>query len=144
VTITALIVALAVHAALPAPAAARTRGTPSSSQQPPLPRGMRSGLDARVATLTRALGLDATQQAALRKLLQDQRQQVQRIWNDEAVSATDRITATRMASMHTADSIRALLSEEQRKRYDPPPQDDASRTIGNAHVEEWMSGERKR
>lgn len=136
-TIAPLILALAVHAALPAPAAAAPRGAASTSQQP-LPRGRRSGLDARVATLTRALALDPRQQAELRTLLRDQRQQVQRIWQDESVSPADRVAATRKVSAGTADRIRAMLNEEQRKRYDPPPQGDPDKTVGNARVEDWM------
>jgi hypothetical protein len=137
-----LVVALAVQAALPAPAAAAARGAPPASQQPLLPRGKRSGLEARVATLTRALGLDARQQDALRTLLRDQRQQVQQIWNDESVSPADRVAATRKVSLRSADRIRAMLNEEQRKKYDPPPQGDPGKTIGNARVEDWMKGDK--
>lgn len=142
-----LVLALAGQGALPAPAAAAAAGpaagVPAGSRQPLLPRGKRSGLDARVATLTRALGLDPKQQAALRKLLQDQRHQVQRIWSDESASAADRVAATRKVSMVTADRIRALLNEEQRKKYDPPPRGDPDKTTGSAHVEDWMKGDKK-
>jgi len=139
-----LFLALAVSCALPVPGAAAAGGTPAGSKQPLLPRGKRSGLEARVATLTRALGLDPKQQAALRQVLQDQRRQVQRIWGDESVSAADRVAATRKVSMHTADQIRAMLSEEQRKKYDPPPRGDADKTVDSARVEDWMKGDRKR
>lgn len=140
-----LVLALAVQGALPAAAvAAEARAAPSGSRQPLLPRSKGSGLQARVARLTRALGLDARQQAALRTALQDQRQQVQRIWNDESVSAADRIAATRKVSTLTADRIRAMLNEDQRKKYDPPPQGDPGKTIGSAHVEDWVNAERER
>lgn len=143
-----LVLALAVPGALPAPVraepAAVSEGAPVRSNQPLLPRGRRSGLESRVVKLTRALRLDAGQQAAVRKVLQEQRQQVQRIWMDETVPAADRVAATRKVSMTTADRIRALLTEEQRKRYDPPPPADPNRAVGGAQVEEWMSGDRKR
>jgi len=142
-TMAPLILALAVHAALPAPAAAAARGAPSGSQQPLLPRGKRSGLESRVATLTRALGLDVKQQAALRAVLLDQRRHVQQIWSDESVSAADRIAATRKVSMLTADRIRAMLNEEQRKKYDPPPQKHPDDTIGRVHMEDWMKGDKR-
>ncbi len=143
-----LVLVLAVNAALPALARATSatagvgRG-PAGSTGPRLPRGRRSGLEARVATLTRALGLDTEQQAAVRKVLQDQRQQVQWIWDGEAPSAADRIAATRKVSRSTADRIRAILNEEQRKKYDPPQQGDPGKTIGGLHVEDWMKGETK-
>jgi hypothetical protein len=143
-----LVLALAVQVALPAPAGAvpaagvaLARTVPAGPRQRALPRGRRAGLEARVATLTRALGLDLEQQVAVRRALQDQRQRVQRIWSDRAASAADRVAATRQASTHTADQIRAVLSEEQRKKYDPPAQTDPGRTVGSAHVEDWMKGE---
>ena len=134
----ALVLALAVHVPLPAPAAGEAQGAPAASQRPPLPRGKRSGLEARVARLTRALGLDARQQDALRTLLRDQREQVQRIWRDESVPPADRVAATRSVSLRTADRIRAMLSESQRRRYDPPPLENRERTIRDARVEDWM------
>lgn len=144
-----LVLALAGSAAMPAPARAASAITrvgdgAAESAGTRAPRGRRSGLGGRVATLTRALGLDTEQQAAVRKVLQDQRQQVQQIWNGEAPSAADRIAATRKLSRSTADRIRAILNEEQRKKFDPPRQDDPGKTIGGLHVEDWMKGETKR
>jgi hypothetical protein len=138
--------ALAALLALPAQAATAVGGTPAGSQraqQPPSPRGVRAGLEARVATLTRALGLDARQQATLRQALVDQRQQVQRIWSDRSVSARDRVAETRKVSAHTADRIRAMLTEEQRQKYEPAPQAAPDRQDGDKSVEEWMRVQQK-
>ena len=109
-----------------------------------LPRGKRSGLDARVRLLTRALDLDAKQQAALRQVLIDQRVQIQRIWSDEKSPAAERIAASRAVGARTADRIRGLLNEEQLKKYNPPPRPDAGHAVRDAHVEEWMNGGTKR
>lgn len=140
-----LVLVLAAHAALPAPAravspapAGAAAGAPRTV---PLHRSRRSGLEARVATLTRALDLDPEQRAAVRKALQDQRQQVQRIWNAESASAADRIAAIRRVSTGTADKIRAILNEDQRKRYDPPTQVDPGKATRSANVEDWMKAE---
>jgi len=139
------VLALAVQEALPAPAAAAEHGTPSGSQhQPVLPRGRRSGLEARVAKLSQALGLDAVQQAALRKLLQEQRRQVQWIWSEPSVPAADRVAATRVLSARTADRIRAMLTEEQRKKYEGPPQGDPGEAIRAVHMEDWMKVDKKK
>jgi hypothetical protein len=135
-----VVLTLAVHGAVPASGVAAAKNAAAVSKPPLLPRGQRSGLDKRVATLAKALDLDARQQAALRKVLQDQREQVQRIWLDESASPADRITAMRQVSMHTAGRIRGLLNEDQRKKYDPPAQADPGKTIGGAHVEDWMNG----
>jgi hypothetical protein len=142
--IEAFVLALAAHAGLPAPAAAETHpaGPPSTHRQ--LRRNASSGVDKRVALLSKALGLDPKQEAQLRRVLEDQRRQVLSIWNDESKSATDRIIATRNASKYTADRIRALLNEEQRKKYNPPQENRAEATIRDAHVEDWMNGKKKR
>jgi hypothetical protein len=103
-------------------------------------RGRRSALEDRVSTLTKALALDAKQQVAVRDVLQRQRERVRRIWSDETVPSAHRIAMTKAVSRRTADEIRALLNEEQRKKYDPPPEGDAGAVTGSAHVEDWMKG----
>lgn len=139
-----LVLALAAPGLLPARVAAAEQAAGETSRRPARPRGTRSGLEDRVATLTKALDLDAKQQAALRKVLQGQREQVRRIWSDESVPSANRISATKALSRQTADQIRALLNEEQRKKYDPPPQRDAGNAAGNVHVEDWMKGGKSR
>jgi len=120
------------------PATAVVGSGPAGSTGARLARGRRSGLGARLATLTRALDLDPGQQAAVRRVLEDQRLQVQRIWGAESASAADRIAATRQLSTQTADWIRAILNEEQRKRYDPPAPGDPGKTTRSAQVEDWL------
>lgn len=107
-------------------------------RHPGKPSGRRASLNDRVATLTKALRLDPQQQAELRTVLQGQREQVQRIWNDETMSSGDRLVATKGVGHRTADQIRALLNEEQRKKFDPAPEHDPDSTVGKANVEEWM------
>ncbi|MGH8314970.1 MAG: hypothetical protein ACRETU_07445 [Steroidobacterales bacterium] len=98
-----------------------------------------SSLDDRVKILAKALDLDVKQQSELRNLLEAQREQVMRVWNDTSLPAANRISATRAIGDKTAEQIRALLNEEQRKKYNPPAQrrdpapDSSSRT-----VEDWM------
>jgi hypothetical protein len=141
--------ALAVQGALPAPAGAFSSAqaeekAPAATKKPSRARGDGPALDARVAQLTKALGLDDAQQAELRKALEDQRTQVERIWSDGSVPSRIRIAETRDVSKHTADRVRAMLNDEQRKKFDPPPQDGAGGTTGKVDVEEWMSGRRTR
>ena len=98
-----------------------------------------TGLDDRVNTLTKALDLDATQQSGLRKVLEGQREQVARVWNDESAPAAYRVSATRAISNKTADQIRALLNDEQKKKYNPPkPHSTAAGSTGPS-VEDWMN-----
>jgi hypothetical protein len=98
-----------------------------------------TALDSRVAIYARSLGLDANQQMQLRSLLMWQRDQVQRIWNDATLTAAMRIHATGAISDATADRIRAMLTEEQRKRYNPPrPPRDSVAHAEAPDVESWM------
>jgi hypothetical protein len=98
-----------------------------------------SGVESRVALLTAELKLTATQQQAVRKILEDQRQQVARAWSDSTVPSAFRVKATQAIADHTADQIRALLSEEQRARYVKPRQKPADNDSTSAEVEKWMS-----
>ena len=103
----------------------------------------RHGLEERVKTLSQALGLDATQQSELRKALESQREQVKKIWNDASMSAAYRVSATQAVSDKTADQIRALLNEEQRKKYKPPAQHNRQHNAADGSakpgVEDWMN-----
>ncbi len=135
-----LLLALAAPGALPVRAEAAPQVAAEASKDAAHRRVRRSGLDRRVGLLTRTLDLDARQQTALRKVLMDQRVQVQRIWRDESLPSGNRIMLTKAVSRHTADRIRTLLNPEQRKKYDPPPQDGPAPAVARAHVEDWMQG----
>jgi hypothetical protein len=137
-----LVLTLAVHAALPAPARAASAPTgagtgPVGSIGRRLPHGRRSALEIRVARLTRALQLDPEQQGAVRRALQEQQQQVQQVWVAGPASAADRIAAIRHVSAGTAERIRAVLSEEQRKRFNPPAPA-GPESFRSVNVEEWL------
>jgi hypothetical protein len=135
-----LVLALAGLGSLPSQVRAAEQGQGAVDRHAPGRHARRSGLEDRVAMLTKALDLDPIQQGALRKVLQRQREQVLRIWSDGSMPSAERIASTTAASKQTAKQIRALLNEEQRKKYDPPPPGDPGRAVGNAHVEDWMKG----
>jgi hypothetical protein len=104
-----------------------------------------SGLDARIRTLSKFLDLDAAQQSELRKVLENQREQVRKLWNDSTVPPANRINATKVISDNTADQIRALLNEEQRKKYNPPRQPhQAGADADKRSVEDWMNATRQK
>jgi hypothetical protein len=100
----------------------------------------RTTLDDRVATYTKHLNLDAKQQFQLRALLLQQREQLLKVWNDTSIPAAQRVHATRAIGDATADSIRAMLTEEQRKKYNPPrPPHDSTAQPGALSAEEWIN-----
>jgi Spy/CpxP family protein refolding chaperone len=95
-------------------------------------------LDERVALLTKELDLDPGQQTQVRRILQAQRDQVQQAWNDPARSSADRIGVTQAISEQTADQIRALLREEQRKKYLAPKPTRAAGDHPEHGLDYWM------
>lgn len=97
-------------------------------------------LDRRIALLTRELGLDLGQQAHLRALLLEQRAQVTRLWNESALAPALRVSNTQRISEHTADQIRSLLTEAQRRKYTAPRSEDAAH-LPRSNVDEWMGQE---
>jgi hypothetical protein len=97
-------------------------------------------LDHRIKVLTKALDLDARQQAELRKILERQRDTVRKIWSDGSLMPSERGPATHAVGDRTADDIRAILNDEQRAKYNPPkpPASDS----GAPDVEGWMKATR--
>lgn len=102
------------------------------------PRRATSALDTRIAAYTRILHLDAQQQGQLRTLLLHERAEMQRVWRNTELPASERVLRTRAIGDATADRIRAMLNPEQLKKYNPPrvspkaPSEPIS-------VEDWMN-----
>jgi hypothetical protein len=98
-----------------------------------------SPLDRRVMLLAKELRLDANQQAQVKKVLERQREEVARVWNDSSIPPARRVSATQAIGDRTADRIRALLSDDQRKKYIQPRQRDAAVGTAGGNVESWMN-----
>jgi hypothetical protein len=97
-----------------------------------------SPLERRMAVLTAELGLDATQQQQVKAALLRQRELVRQAWDDPALAPALRIGRLQAISDRTADAIRAVLDESQRKRYlQARPRDGAVGT-GHPDAERWM------
>jgi Spy/CpxP family protein refolding chaperone len=110
-----------------------------AAQDPGQRRPSVSPLDRRVNLLAKELDLNAAQQAQVKKLLESQREQVARVWNDASIPAARRVVATQAIGDRTADQIRALLTEEQRKKYIQPRQREASVGAPGGDVQAWMN-----
>ena len=135
-----LVLALAIGWLIPAHASTGSEDPPAKATLRQAPRHQnRSGLEDRVATLSKALDLDAKQQSELRKLLESQREQIRKVWSDTSAPAAYRVIATRAISDKTADQIRALLNDEQKKKYKPPRQaHEGAPAPPTTTVEDWM------
>jgi Spy/CpxP family protein refolding chaperone len=130
---TAMIAALAVQAAVGSVAYA-------VESQAPVHTVTAGTLDHRVAVLSKALDLDARQRSELWKIFASQREAVKEIWRDPALLAAERAPATRAVEDRTADAIRAILTDEQKKKYNPPKP--ATPPSGPLDVGAWMDAAR--
>jgi Spy/CpxP family protein refolding chaperone len=103
----------------------------------PQRRFARPSIDARAERLARQLNLNEVQQFELKKLLERQRAEVNRLWDDQVVSPIDRVNKLRALHEDTQEQFRALLTEEQRKKYDQlrnggpatPPQQENDKNV---------------
>jgi hypothetical protein len=97
-----------------------------------------SPLERRVALLAAELNLSDAQQIQVKAALQRQREAVLKAWNDDTLAPAVRIGRTQAISERTVNDIRALLDEEQRKKYIQPRQREAMVGTGGPDVESWM------
>ena len=103
-------------------------------------RHHRSRMEERLSAFTRALDLDTTHQAQLRKVLEWRRAQVRKVWTDPRVPPDYRVTAAHAVNDQTAEQIRGLLNEEQKRKYKLPRQPHpAAEGEGERSVEDWMN-----
>jgi ABC-type lipopolysaccharide export system ATPase subunit len=129
------LVSLMVVPGVPVVAQATSAGSPALQARS---SHRRLSIDDRVKVLARSLDLDQTQQAALKRILEQRQQETLRIRRDPSISGSTRIEQFRTLQDNTVLRIRAVLNEEQRKKYDPL----ATRRIQPApqqrSVEDWL------
>jgi periplasmic protein CpxP/Spy len=106
--------------------------------------GGAGGLEERIQLFSKALDLSAAQQTQLRKILLEQRQSVRKIWSEPTLPATDRVAATRALNERTADNIRAILNDEQKKKYSPAPASTPREPGDQRSVGQWLDATRPR
>ena len=119
----------------------RSADEPATASVPPAATAPHpeSALQRRVTLLAVELGLDAQQQSAVGRILEDQRRQVMNVWNDASVPAAYRVNATRTISDRTGDRIRALLTDAQKEKYNKPRKPrQAPADTPALSVEDWM------
>jgi hypothetical protein len=105
--------------------------------RPPTHRTADQGIDESVRSMTRSLELDSAQQAKLRQILLDQRRQAVKLRSDNSELGADRVGATRALVDQTKAKIRAMLNDEQRKKYSVDvPRDQTA--PAQADLQHWM------
>jgi len=103
-----------------------------------------SPLDRRVSLLTRELSLSVAQQMQVKKVLEAQREQVAAVWDETQTPAARRVSATQAIGDRTAEQIRALLTDEQRKKYIQARQRDVAVGTPGGDVETYMKSDKRK
>lgn len=134
-----LVLALPDHPALAqADKTATPAAPPAAPQHHASGRSKRPTLDDRIAILGKNLDLTEAQRSAVKRILEQRQQQTLRIRNSEAPGNV-RIGQFRALQDSTINQIRAVLTDEQKKKYDPlisrrrPASDAPQRS-----VEDWI------
>jgi len=134
-----LTVAACAYGLVVLPGTAVAEPAAAGAQPRPAPTQHESALAQRVTLLSAELSLDAQQQAQVRRILEDQREQVMKVWNDGSLAAANRVSATRIISDRTADRIREMPTEEQKAKYNRARKPRAAgENAASRSVEEWM------
>ena len=129
------------------PAPAASPGTPASSSATPSTTApaarrqtayRRNTLDARVKQLAKSLDLDQQQQAGVKTVLERQQLQARQIQFDPKISGEERIGRFRALQDDTVLRIRALLNDEQKKKYDPLAHEKQEAGSSDKYVDQWM------
>ena len=112
----------------------------AASPEPPRLRGQRSAriIDDRVKVLARNLDLNEAQQSAVKKILERRQQETLRLRLDTSISGDARIDRFRAIQDNTVLRIRAVLNEEQKKKYDPLVVRRLPSAPEQRSVEDWL------
>ena len=78
----------------------------------------RPSVDKQVKHLTKALKLSDEQQAKVRSSLEDQHKQMEQIRSDSSLSRNDRISKMKGIRDSTNAQIKAVLNDDQQKKFD--------------------------
>ena len=138
---------LALRLAVAAPDAGPVAGAPPAPGEAARPavahRPGRSNAEARLQAWARELKLDAAQRAKVVLVLEEQQEALRRLARAPADPDVPRVVAIRAITSRTAERIRAVLNDEQRKQFGQPLPPDYAPGKGQPGVEDWLRNLRK-
>jgi len=121
----------------------QTSGSVETKPQTQTPGKRRTlTLDDQVKRFAEPMDLSETQQSEVKKILQFQQVQTRRIRLDGSLSGAERISRLRILQDNAVTWIRAVLNDEQKKKYDPLAVRQAQSSPQRS-VEDWMKGAAK-
>jgi hypothetical protein len=112
--------------------------TPQAKPHPAHSAHRRPTLDDRVKALAKALDLSDPQQAAVKGILEQRQAEILRLRQDGSISGEERIDRLRALQDQTVLRIRAVLNDEQKKKYDPLAVRDRTPAPDQKSVEDWL------
>jgi Spy/CpxP family protein refolding chaperone len=104
--------------ALSVTGAAFAQDTPAPNQGEQGRGPGRMNPDRQLEHLTQTLNLTTDQQAQIKPLLVDRQQKTQALFQNQSISEQDRHTQMRTIMEGTNNSIKALLNDEQKQKFD--------------------------
>lgn len=135
-TMMALVFAACAAAQTPEPSSAAT------TQASPEPhRHARNSIDDRVTVFAKSLDLSVTQQAQLRTILEERQQQIVQLRANTSLLGEARIDRFRALQDQTVERIRAILTDDQKKKYDPLTVRKVQQQQ-NTDVDKWLAATR--
>lgn len=109
-----------------------------SRPAPSHPAHVRATLDDRVRVFAKQLDLNDQQQAAVKRILEQRQRDTLRIRQDPSLSGEERIARFRGLQDQTVQRIRAVLTDEQKKKYDPLAVRRIQPSPDQRSVEDWL------
>lgn len=89
-----------------------------STGNAPHGRGMRMDPDRQLERLTRELNLTPDQQTQIKPLLVERQQKMQALFQDQSAAPEDRRTQARTIMEGSNNSIKAVLNDDQKQKFD--------------------------
>ena len=108
------------------------------------PRYKHHSLDERVEHLARYLDLNEGQRSALKNILLENQQEILKMRRAPSQAEGLQMDRLRAVEDKTAGRIRAMLTGEQRKKYDPLGVRSSNSAAQNVSVEDWLKQTRPR
>ncbi len=124
-------------------AVSQTSGSDTKPQTRPPVRRRAVTIDDQVKRFAASLDLSEPQQSEVKKILEFRQQQTRRIRLDESLSGAERISRIRALQDSTVARIRAVLNDDQKKKYDPLAVRQAQKDSPPASVGDWMKAASK-
>jgi len=122
----------------------QTSGSVGTKPQTQTPGRWRTlSQDDQVKRFAESMGLSETQQSEVKRILEFQQVQTRRIRLDGSLSGAERISRLRILQDSTIAWIRALLNDEQQKKYDPLAVRQAQKSSPQPSIEDWMKAAAK-